>query len=443
MKLELKSKQSMVATMAMQQAFLVLQMPTYELAAWIQTQIDQNPILEYQERRGEAPLQTPIREVDFENQTFEILDDLDETFKGALFPEDRPIEKSKEVVLSYAISLFDHLMRQAKEVFSDSKDLALAELIIGNLDERGFLGDASADPSILKTIQTFDPPGIGARNLQDSLLIQLRIKGKECSIASYVIEHCFDALLHNRFLEIEKKTKIPIQKLQAELYQEIGCLDFHPGHRFHSFASPSLIPDVYLYKDDEKWQIRVNDTFLPKFHIAPPSLLSLKVEEHSYIRTHIAQGKWLLRTLKRRHETLKKIVAYLLKKQASFFNGQPHKLHPLTLNEAALELGLHESTVARAVADKYLSSPQGIFSLKSFFTPAFQRADGERISTRRAKDTIASLIQSENKQTPLSDEALTLALAKEGIPCARRTVTKYRKILNIPTACQRKRWDVG
>jgi RNA polymerase sigma-54 factor len=440
MRLEIKIKQSMTATLAMQQAFLVLQMPTYELAAWLQMQIDQNPILKVPEAQGEAADQPPVQEIDFEKKSFNILNEMDETFTGALFPEEGPKEKQKEGALSYTCSLFEHLMRQAQEVFSSPKDLAEAESVIGNLDARGFLGDAPADPKILETIQTFDPPGIGARNLQESLLIQLQLKGKADSIAYQVVRYYFNELLHNQFPEIEKKTKIPMCALQKTLHQEIGSLDFHPGHRFLSSVAPTLIPDIYVQKREEAWQIVVNDSFLPKFEIAPPPPELFQNEEKAFIRTHVAQGKWLLRTLRRRQETLTKIVSFLLQKQADFFNGQPHKLQPLTLHEAAQELGLHESTVARAVSDKYLSSPQGIFSLKSFFTQALHTSEGKKVSARTARDLIKKLVDSEDKQSPLSDDSIASSLEKQGIPCARRTVAKYRKNLQIPTASQRRRW---
>lgn len=441
MRLELKERQKLVATAAMQQAFLVLQMPTYELAAWLQAQIDQNPVLECQEAKGEPLVHTPTPEIDFEKQSFEVLDDLDETFCGSAFPDEFPRERKKEATSAYPLSLFEHLMQQAKEFFSSQEALAQAEAIIGNLDSRGFLGDAPADPDVLRKIQEFDPPGIAARNLQESLLIQLRFKRKEHSIAYCVIERYFEELLHNQFPELAKRLKIPIKELQATLQKEIAFLDFHPGYRFLSFTSPPLVPDVFIEKIDNTWQIILNDSHLPRFQIVPPAIDTLKSEEKAYVRAHIAQGKWLLRTLRKRHDTLKKIAHYLLKKQAHFFNGQPHKFQPLTLREAALELGFHESTVARAINDKYLSSPQGIFSLKSFFTHALHTPSGKKISTRTARDQIASLVASEDRHRPLSDEALVLALAKQGIPCARRTIAKYRKSLKIPKASQRKRWD--
>lgn len=422
MRLELKARQNLIISSAMQQAFLVLQLPALELAEWLKIQIEQNPMLEYEEIRGEPEIFLETEELDFEKQNFDVIDDLDECFTNAVFPD---TEKGPCDEICTPPSLSEHLMQQAHEVFNSREQLAKAEEIIGSLDQRGYLEDSVVDEEILKIIQTFDPPGIAARDLQECLLIQLRQKGMQESAAYKIVEHRFQDLIHNR--------------IHTKEMNEIAALDFHPGHRFSSFASPSLIPDIIVQNIGGEWQIEINEIHLPQFSIAHPPLHTLDEKEKTFVRRHIAQGKWLIRTLRRRQQTLKTITEFLLKKQTAFFQENP-KLIPLTMQNVADELGLHESTVARAVGQKYIATPQGIHSLRSFFTSSLSTLSGKRISNRAVKDKISQLVQGEDKHNPLSDNDLSSHLSKQGISCARRTIAKYRRHLRLPPSSHRKKW---
>ena len=431
LELKFKTHQALVLTMAMQQALHVLQLPITDLVHWVQLQIEQNPLLQF----DETPPEDHPSELDFDSQGFEILDHLDETFVQGVFP-DEPIEESysSENLLCSSVSLHDHLMSQARTTLQDPQQLAHAEQIIGSLDEKGFLGDAPADPQILQVIQTFDPPGIAARNLKESLLIQLAFLKKEDSLAYYLISHHFEDLLRCRLSYLAKKLRKSVSQIQTLLQKDISSLDFHPASRFQISSSQTVIPDIILEQIDSDFLIKINESPLPRFTLSPPSFANLN--------RHYTEGKWMERILNRRREILTQMAEYLLKKHADFFSGASHTLSPLSMQEMADELQLHESTVARAVKDKYLSCSRGIFSLKYFFPHVSSKTDsGTTISHVASKQLLLQLILHEDKKKPLSDLALAKAMSKAGIPCARRTITKYRKILNIPPASHRRKQD--
>ena len=427
--LKFKTQQAMVLNMAMQQALHVLQLPITDLVQWVQLQIEQNPLLQF----DETPPEDYPSELDFELQGFEVLDHLDETFVQGIFPDEAFEENTPlENLVESSVSLYDHLMQQARSAFLDKDQLFHAQQIIGNLDEKGFLGDFEADPQILKIVQTFDPPGIAARNLQESLLIQLKIQKKEDSLAYYFLSDHFDDLLRCRLSYLAKKFRMPISEIQASLQKDISSLDFHPASRFQTTSSAVVIPDIIIEQLEEGYQVKINESPLPRFVLSPPSFANLN--------SHYTEGKWMEKVLARRRDILTKIAHYLLEKHAPFFSGTTQNLAPLSMQEIAKELQLHESTVARAVKDKYVSSPKGIFSLRYFFPhTSAQNEEGTAISHVASKQLLLQLILHEDKRRPLSDNALAKDMSKAGIPCARRTIAKYRKLLNIPPASHRRK----
>ena len=410
-------------TFVLQQAFHVLQLPITELASWVQLQIEENPLLQFQDARGSDE----ATELDFDRQGFEVLDELDETFIHAVFPEYPQSPPSPENLIPASTSLYHHLMQQAKIAFNSPSALHLAEQIIGNLDHQGFLGDFKADPDILAKIQTFDPPGIAARSLQESLLIQL--KGKEGSLAYQLIAHHFDDLLRSRWSYLTKTLGYSLETIQAVLRKEISPLDFHPASKFQTTHFIPLIPDIIV---DPTSPIKINEDLLPAYTLNPSPCSEMN-------RYHTA-GKWMEKILARRRHILTQIMEALLKKHPEFFHEGKKTLHTLSLEQLAEELGLHCSTVARAVKDKYVACPRGVFPLKYFFPhTSTVNEEGTTISHLDAKKLLQELIRTEDKKKPFSDSALTRLMIEAGIPCARRTITKYRRLLHIPSAAQRKK----
>jgi RNA polymerase sigma-54 factor len=427
-----QQQQKLMMTTAMQQAFLVLQLPLLELAEWVRSEIENNPILEMQLPESDTHSSFAAK-------------------KGIAGISRLTQSDFLENTLSTPISLFDHLLTQARYHFSDPKDLLLAQWIIGHLNESGFLAMDDCDfasvkkgEEILAIVQSFDPPGVAARTLKESLLIQLRLKHKEHTVAYKIIAECFEDLLHNRFPLIAKEMNISLEDLSQIVEREIAPLDLHPGQRFGSHYPRAIIPDLYFLCTDDVWKIEVNDTFLPTFHLAPSYRSALKenqlnAEENSYVRKQLCAGKWIRHIINKRKVTLLKLGTFLLKKQARFF--QEGILSPLKMAEAAAELNVHESTIARAIANKYLSCPQGIFALKDFFCHGLPKQETGSISHHALLRQLKELIAKEDKKKPYSDAAIQKLLSQSGISCARRTVTKYRRLLHIATASHRKKWN--
>lgn len=441
----LKQQQQLLINLAMKQAFHVMQLPLLELSEWLKCEIERNPVLE----------------IDLANEP--IRESLEEPIQYQHTLRNKPQEnlekrrkEHQENMLVAQVSLYEHLMSQIPLALESRQNLNLAKLIIGHLNEKGFLEtplhEIAPDTPIekmqevLETVQSLDPPGIGAKNLQESLLIQLKLKKKEDSRAAKVISRHFDDLLHNRLPLISKNLHISIKDLMEIVKKEIAPLDLNPGYKYCYQPTVAILPDVLLLYIDGKWQVNVNTSFLPKFQIAPIYVAALEDqsfenEEYFYLRRQLAGGRWLKRIVQKRNHTLRKICEFVLTRQMAFFNGEKGSLVPLTMKEAAEELELSASTIARAIAGKFIACPQGMFSLKSFFKQGMQAKNGEKISNRSLREMLAKTIGEEDKQHPLSDEQLSSHFKKLGIPCARRTIAKYRSSLKISPACERRRWS--
>ncbi len=428
----------------MQQAFHVLQLPMLELAEWLNTEIENNPVLEIDHAREEFKegLDPPRRE------SYVVRNRAQEELE-------KRRQQQQESLMTASVSLYEHLMQQAPLIFEGAADLQLAGLIIGHFNEKGYLDTplheiAPSAPlekmnTILETIQTFDPPGVGAANLQDCLLLQLRLKGREGSVAYRILAEHFEDLIHNRLPYIAERLRLPIAEVVRIVEKEIAPLDLHPGYKYCPQPTAAILPDLFLLCFEGKWQIEVNTSFLPHFRVTPIYVEvlqghELENEEYFYLRRKLAGGRWLKRIVNRRNETLRKIGEFILKKQNAFFNGDRGGLVPLTMREAAVELGVHESTVARSVAGKFVACPLGLFSLKSFFKQGVATRSGQEVSNQSLREILLKVIKEEDKLEPLSDEQLARHFQKLGIVCARRTITKYRLSLRIPPAHKRRKW---
>ncbi|MGE5195963.1 MAG: RNA polymerase factor sigma-54 [Anaerolineae bacterium] len=453
--------QRLSLSMEMQQALQVLQMPVIELVEWLKLQIEQNPLLEYifdEDSSLEQNFSSEQEELNFEKSGFDVLQELDESFGKGLFDDARTsadyVSRQGETIFPYQTSLFEHLMNQARHSLQNEKEIALAEMIIGNLDERGFLSlplqELSADivklQDVLKKVQTFDPPGIAAKNIKESLMIQLRLKGKECSLAYRLIDEHFDDLLRNRLPLIRQRLKCSNSLLRSVIAEDIAILDLHPGHRFIKEPVLAITPDFKIDYDEAGWHVEVNEESLPRFRLKQDVSKaffdpSLKSDQKAFIYQYLSSGKWLMHITQQRAKTLHALADIFIKKQKSFLSGETKCVAPMTMQEVAEELCCHESTVARAVSHKYLSCPQGVFPLRDFFRASIKTDTGDFISNESAKSLLLELVKQESKGMPLSDALLSDGMRKRGVPCARRTVAKYRKLLKIPSATQRRKWD--
>lgn len=477
----LKQTQRLIMSPQMQQAIHLLQMPILELSTTIDAELEQNPVLEYMEEEQDDPSDlnpneqeipqegetSPEKELVFDDRDFEILRKLDDEFRDCFaesgtFNCTRTLEEEKrrtflESSICDEASLFEHLMKQAKETFETPEDLAMAEALIGNFSKEGFL-ETSLDEialcnnfneqrlkHVLKDIQSFEPYGVGARNLQESLLIQLRCQQKKETLAYSIIDEHYDDLLHNRIPVIRKALACTSKEIEEALNRHITKLDLHPGTWFSRTLVPYITADVSIKQEGDRLFAAVNDEPLPSLRLNSKYLRmledeSLPSETKDFIRNKILSAKWLLRNIWQRSETLEKIAQSLAKRQKEFFLDPHGKLVPLTMKMVAEELGLHESTIARAVANKYVDSPKGLLPLRSFFTNAFTSQEGEEISAKTVREVLLDIIQNEDKHKPLSDQAISQKIKEMGISCARRTVAKFRAALNIGNAQQRRKF---
>ncbi len=442
-----KQSQHLLLSLAMQQAFHVLQMPTLELGEWLSLEIEQNPVLELDltQEKNKDSLDTLSEDA---SETSEHPDRATEEFE-------KKRKAYHESLLSYSRSLFEHLMNQARLIFHTHEEVQAAEWIIGHLTPQGFLTtpieelaagkDLQLFSQILSTIQTFDPPGIAVADVRSSLLLQLQLKHQKNTIAYQIIESHYDNLLQNRLPLIAKSLHISHEQLKETIAKEIVPLDIHPGLQFQNEYACPIIPDIILDCKEEEWTIQINHSHLPHFRIANSYLHKLKEEdlhheERLYIRRHLANGKWLKKIVYRRQDTLKCIATFLIKTQSSFLRGEEKTLQPITLQEMAEALDMHESTITRAVSNKHIACPQGIFSLRSFFSYGVTCQNGQKVSNHTLRQLLSQIIEKEDKQEPLSDDAIAGHFKKMGIPCARRTVAKYREHLKIAPSARRRKW---
>ena len=400
---DLRPEQRQIMTFALHQALRILQMPQLELAEWIQAEIERNPVLE---------------------------------------PADRPSQstntRTAELQVAAPPTLRDHLLRQAHETFQDLADLQMAEWLIDQLDERGWFttppeelpADIESVNRILIVLQTFDPPGIGARNLQESLWLQLR--ATSYSLAEILIRDHFDDLIQGRFAIIQKRLRISKSELQKALHR-IERLRLRPSSKFDDSPHQFIVPDLIFKEVDSGWQIEVGTEELPVIKIQSEYIdlipkLSVK-EEKSQLRGWITGARWLQRCVKRRREILCAIGKLLIQKQKAFL-CQMGNIESIDIEELAQILNVHPSTAWRAVANKTLACPRGLIPLQQFFSDAAKRAP--------VKDQIRRIIEAEDSLHPLSDEAIMTKLREFGLRCARRTIAKYRRSLQIATAARRK-----
>ncbi len=391
-----RTEQATILTLALKEALSILEMPLPALSEWVQEQIEQNPCLQFEEESFEWEKERPNR------------------FHTLSHGETSWIDQ----IAAPGQTLYDYLLEQAREVLS-SDDLKEMEELIGNLDEKGFLVDTPADPKLLNILYKFDPPGIGAKNLQHSLLLQLERMGEQESLAYRLIHDHYDDFINRR-----KNLPCSPKELEAAI-DILSHLSLDPAAPFRALSLPLQTPDVFIESHDNGWIISHNDALLPKF------TLNLAPE----LSRFEPSARWTLKMLNRRGQIITAIVKIVLEVQNDFFLGKTSDLQTLSFKHVAEKLSLHESTISRAVKEKVISCPRGIYPLRFFFP----HASSASISHHTAKERLKNLIAHETKHKPLSDQELSKLLQAQGIPCARRTIAKYRKSLKVPAASQRKR----
>jgi len=362
--------------------------------------------------------------------------------------------------ITMPVGLQDLLMGQLRQQVpaSATERLRIGEEIIGSIDESGYLRTHVADiamacaadtvdvKKVLEMVQQFDPPGVGARDLRECLMLQLDREGQKNSLEYQAVSKCLEDLGRNQIPRVARILRVSPGKVY-EILQNIRQLRPHPGRRPEESGTPTVyvVPEVTVFKDAKgNWQVEPNHEHRPQLRISPYYLRLLRAAEttaevRQYIRQKLAESKQLLRALDQRQSTIERITWALIKHQPDFFEYGAEHLHPLTISLVAQELGLHETTIGRAVAEKFMQTPHGLFAYRRFFTTGGVAAgDGQLVSNQSVKQRIQILLRGEDSSKPLTDDQLVQLLAAEGLKLARRTVAKYREEIGIPPTHRRR-----
>ncbi|MDQ6654572.1 MAG: RNA polymerase factor sigma-54 [Verrucomicrobiota bacterium] len=450
----------------LQQSLLILQAPLLELRNLVQQEMETNPVLEelQSEVGSETADETKTAAEDNFKEEFDQLAKLDDEWRdymaqsGSYTPRSQDEDEKRQFFfdsIATQETLQQHLMGQLNQTALDTNDRKTAEVIIGNIDDSGFLQSSPEDMSMntgipqeefeimLTLVQSFYPQGVGARDLRECLLIQLKREGKQSSLEFKIISEHMQDLGKRRFPEIARKMGLNAEQVQ-KCANNIAQLDPRPGQIFAESPQNYVLPDVTVEKIDGEYQIILNGEQIPHLRISNTykDIMSQDGngdEVKDYIRDKIRSGKFLIKSIHQRQQTISNIAHEIVKRQREFLEHGSSQLKPMTMVQIADVVGVHETTVSRAISGKYISTPQGVFEMKYFFTPGYQTSSGEAMSNTSVKEAIEDLVKSESGSAPLSDKEIVEILGQRGIPIARRTVAKYRTELNIlPSNMRRK-----
>jgi len=385
----------------------------------------------------------------------------DGAFDRAYIPQSEASAEFLEKVPVTRTTLAESLLEQLHFLSLPERELQLAEFLVGSLDDRGMLAtplgevaQATGCPvelceKVLAVIQALEPAGVGARDLRECLLIQLEARNEKGTLAWRLIHDQFDSLVNRRFPEIARQLKCSVEEVQAAA-DVIATLNPKPGLQVSSEDPKYVVPDLLVERVNDDYLVLLNDRHLPRLRIsaAYESVLREKkkaectdgeAKTREYIQGKLNSARWLIQTIEQRRRTMIKVMNCIIREQREFFDKGIAFLRPLTLQQVARQIDMHESTVSRVCSGKYVQTPRGVFELKFFFSSGLETEDGEDVSARTAKDIIKTLIEEEDKKEPLSDQRIAELLHEKGLRIARRTVAKYREQLNILPARFRRR----
>ncbi len=466
----MKLTQSLRMTPQLQQAIKLLQLSRLELETAVRTELDENPILEETmdlkeqdlervkqaeaEVSPEAPeladTQNPLKQDEFEWESY-----LDNQYK----PPTQNLGGNEEImnyenVITTQQGLHDYLFWQAKMFGFNDEELAISELLINYIDDDGYILTPLEEiaqsegvtveelEDVLIFVQEFDPPGVGARNLKECLLIQAKILEED---TNDLVQ-----LLNNHLKDLEKKNYDGIAKAMGremsevvELCKIVYAMDPKPGLAYATPDTQYVTPDVYVYKVGDDYMVSLNEDGLPRLKISNFYRNMLKSADNKvtqeYIQDKLKSAVWLIKSIHQRQRTIYKVTDSIVKHQRDFLDKGAGFLKPMVLRDIANDIGMHESTVSRVTTNKYVHTPQGIFELKYFFNSGISTTDGDSMASESVKLKIKELISKEDHKDPFSDQKIVELLKVEGIVIARRTVAKYRDMLKIQPSSRRKK----
>jgi RNA polymerase sigma-54 factor len=461
---QLKLSQQLVMTPQLQQAIKLLQLSRLELLETVQQELLENPFLDETETDTEVPDKSEVltesqaeeelvRNADWENY----LGEFSSTSKQALSRDMEMPEEgmSFEARLASKPSLEGHLNWQMRLSNFTEHELAIGDVILGNIDANGYLQASMEEltamvqaseeeiESVLNRIQHLDPVGVGARTPQECLLVQMEVLGYDDPILVSLVSDHLEDLEKNRYKPLARKFKISMDELKSYL-DLMQTLDPMPGANFSSTEPHYVSPDVFVYKYGEDFVIILNEDGMPRLQMNTFYMDSMKGaadKEKEYFQEKMRSAAWLMKSLYQRQRTLYKVVESIVGFQRAFFEEGVTKLKPLILKEVAEDIEMHESTVSRITTNKYVSTPHGIFELKFFFNSALDLNDGSQVGSESVKALIKQMIADEDTKKPLSDERIGEILQEKlEVNIARRTVAKYRSAMGIPSSSKRKQY---
>ncbi len=489
-------QQRLVMTPKLQQALKLLQMPTIELQQVLKQEMLQNPLLEEvedqdleledenpgetderaQEKQQSEEQEAKAKEVEPEGVADEAkkekveFDDYFESSFGAGdgFANEEERDDFVERVPVAKQSFSEYLMSQLRLTTDDERTRAIGEYLIGSLDDSGYLtcsleevaetfrpGDVGGEEekrqrleeveNVLAIIQSFDPVGVGARNLKECLLIQLKAKGLEESLAARIVRDHFEEFKQKKYLDLSKALRVPLREIQDQAHV-IGTLNPKPGLDIIPDEPKYVIPDLVVERVGDRYIVSLNDHNVPRLRISQSyreelaQNVELDEKARDFIQGRLKNAKWLIQTIEQRRRTMIKVMEAIVEEQHDFFERGAAFLRPLTLQQVAGKIGMHESTVSRVTTNKYVQTPRGVFELKYFFSSALSTEEGDEVSAKSAKIKIRNIIEKEDARRPLSDQKIADILKKDGLIIARRTVAKYREQLGILPARHRKQY---
>ncbi len=472
--LQLRQSQQLTMTPQLQQAIRLLQLSTLELGSEIQEMLVENPMLEQQENEAKdsaAPTQKeadqPTNQIEEGIETVEgqeeswdrYYDTMPTSTPRGKQPDDD--QRAQEIADQQGESLHDHLYWQLNLTSLSLRDSMIAEAIIDAIDDDGYLrasideirqllaNELDATPEEIETtlhrIQRFDPVGVGARNLQECLRIQLNaLDGIDPTLrarAQAMIDDHLEDLARQDLKTIRQALEVDEQTL-LEVISLVQSLEPKPGHPYDSTPVEYITPDVHVFKIGGRWKVSINEQLVPRLRLNQyyvDMIQQARRDDAQYMKAQLQEARWFIKSLETRNDTILRVAQCIVDHQQGFFEHGPEAMKPLVLKDVAEQLDLHESTISRVTTRKYMYTPRGVFEFKYFFSSHVNTTDGGGCSAVAIQAMIEKLISEENPQRPLSDSKLAACLNDRGIQVARRTIAKYREALGIPSSSERKK----
>ncbi|HEY6549385.1 MAG TPA: RNA polymerase factor sigma-54 [Vicinamibacteria bacterium] len=459
--------QRLILTPSLQQAIKLLPLTTLELAEVLEQEAMENVLLEetpQEELRAEeqAPPEAEkpetseesLKEIEVEKFFEDYFDDAS-TYERRPRPSDLPELPPLENTLTESPNLSDHLLWQLHIATSDEAEVEVGDAIIHNLDEDGMLRASLEEiaqmgpfplPAVeraLTLVQSFDPAGVAARDLRECLRLQLRHLGLEGSPADRMVRDFMKQLQSHQYSEIERQMGLTAEEV-ARCHDIVTGLNPKPGTLYSPERPTYILPDVFVVKEGDDYKIVLNDDGLPRLRISQSYKRMLDNKEpgteetRAYVKDKLRSAMWLLKSVDQRQKTIYKVADSNVRHQRAFLDHGVTHLRPLVLRDVASDIGMHESTVSRVVANKYMHTPRGVKEMRFFFHSGINSASGDAVSSVSIKDRIRKMIEAEDGAHPLSDSRIAELLDNDGLPLARRTVAKYREELRIPPSNLRK-----